>query len=153
VSNPKSGRFRRRSDRSRGQAVVEFALVIPLFIMLLAGMIDFGIGLYDYMVIIGAARDGARAGSVTCGTVTTPSCSTATTSRVNTASGGLSPTITVVCATAAVPGTSTQAICNSGGAKEGGSITVTASYSYRMIWPLAFGTVIPMTSTAKFMVQ
>ena len=37
---PSTGRH-----RSRGQAVVEFALIVPIFIMLLAGMIDFGIGL------------------------------------------------------------------------------------------------------------
>ena len=35
----------------RGQSLVEFALVFPLFILLLAGMIDFGLGLYSYMTI------------------------------------------------------------------------------------------------------
>jgi Flp pilus assembly protein TadG len=144
---PSTGRH-----RSRGQAVVEFALVIPIFIMLLAGMIDFGIGLYDYMVIISAARDGARVGATTCGTAP-PSCSASITTRVDTASGGLHPNISVTCATKASPLTFSTAICNSGAAKEGGAIIVTATYTYHMIWPLAFGTQIPMGSTAKFMVQ
>lgn len=131
---------------------MEFALVIPLFLLLLAGMIDFGMGLHHYMVIISAARDGARLGAAACGSATPP-CSGTITSRVDLASDGLHPVISVTCATAASPATFTTAICNSGAAKEGGSVKVTASYTYRMIWPLAFGTVIPMTSTAKFMVQ
>lgn len=140
--------------RSRGQAVVEFALVVPVFLMLLAGMIDFGIGLYDYMVIISAARDGARVAANTCSSTTTP-CVTDITTRVVAASGGLltAADVSVTCATAASPATFTAAICNSGTAKGGGSVIARASYTYHMIWPLAFGTVIPMASTAKFMVQ
>ena len=148
----RSRRRNRRRPGQRGQSLVEFALILPLFLLLLAGMIDFGIGLHHYMVIISATRDGARLGATTCGSTTTP-CSGTITSRVDTASSGLGPTITVTCATAAVPATATTAICDSGAAKEGGSILVTTSYTYRMVWPLAFGSVIPMTSTAKFMVQ
>ncbi len=136
---PSTGRH-----RSRGQAIVEFALVFPLFILLLAGMIDFGIALYDYMTIINAARDGARLGADLCGE-TSPPCTSTITARVNLPVGGL----TFACTTPGGAGTS----CDSGGAKGGGSVSVTASYTYQMIWPLAFQTKIPMGYTAKFMVQ
>jgi Flp pilus assembly protein TadG len=138
---PSTGRH-----RSRGQAVVEFALIVPLFIMLLAGMIDFGIGLYRYMVIISATRDGARAGSIACGAAT-PSCSSVITARVNGAVGGLNlASLSIACVNP------DNTSCNSGSAKDGGSVTVTSVYIYHMVWPLAFGTDIRMSSTAKFMV-
>jgi Flp pilus assembly protein TadG len=138
---PSTGRH-----RSRGQSVVEFALILPLFLLLLSGMVDFGIGLYDYMTIVTAARDGARVGASTCGTAT-PGCTASIRNHV--ALSGLSPTVTVACTTPGGAATS----CDAGGAKGGGSVTVTARYTYQMIWPLAFGTQIPMGYTAKFMVQ
>ncbi len=53
-------RFGRR-DRTRGQAMVEFALVLPIFVLLLCGMLDFGFALFNRMTVINAAREGARA--------------------------------------------------------------------------------------------
>ena len=53
---------RRSGHRSRGQTLVEFALVFPIFILLMAGIADFGFGLYQYMNVINAARIGARFG-------------------------------------------------------------------------------------------
>jgi Flp pilus assembly protein TadG len=48
--------------RREGQSLVEFALVLPLLIILVFGIIDFSIGLYDKAVITNASREGARAG-------------------------------------------------------------------------------------------
>jgi Flp pilus assembly protein TadG len=52
--------LRRRSRRSRGQALVEFALVLPVFLLILFGIIDAGRLIYTYNTIANAARDGAR---------------------------------------------------------------------------------------------
>ncbi len=46
--------------RSRGQALVEIALVLPLFLLFLLGVVDFGRGIYTYAVISNGAREGAR---------------------------------------------------------------------------------------------
>jgi Flp pilus assembly protein TadG len=136
-----------RRRRSRGQAMVEFALVFPLFVVLLAGMIDFGVGLYSYMTLINAARDGARLGATAC---SAGPCSAAVTARVTAASSGMNPSVAVVC----VPAPGNPAVnCASGTALGGDSVRVTASYTYNMIWPLAFGTQIPMTSEVTFMVE
>jgi hypothetical protein len=43
---------------------VEFAIILPLFMMLVMGAIDFGYFLYVSEVVTNAAREGARAGSV-----------------------------------------------------------------------------------------
>lgn len=58
-------RFSEDSSQSqRGAAVVEFALILPLLLLLLIGSIDLSIALYDKAVITNASREGARAGIV-----------------------------------------------------------------------------------------
>jgi Flp pilus assembly protein TadG len=47
-----------------GSNLVEFALVLPLLLVLMFGIIDFGLALFDKAVITNAAREGARAGMV-----------------------------------------------------------------------------------------
>lgn len=47
-------------DRRRGQALVEFALVIPIFLILLLGIIEAGRFIFHYQMINNATRDGAR---------------------------------------------------------------------------------------------
>jgi Flp pilus assembly protein TadG len=51
--------IRRRRSR-RGQALVEFALVIPIFVFLLVAVFDFGRGIYTYNGVAEAAREIAR---------------------------------------------------------------------------------------------
>src|SRR5690606_35699930 len=50
--------------RMAGVAAVEFALVVPLLLVILFGIIDFGFMLYDKAMLTNAAREGARAGIV-----------------------------------------------------------------------------------------
>ena len=78
------GRPRRRSQRSRGQSLVEFAVVLPVFLLILAGVIDFGLGLYSQMTVINAAREGAR-----LGVVSQPFDATAVNDRVVAMTAGL----------------------------------------------------------------
>ncbi len=44
----------------RGQTAVEFALIAPLLVVLLLGIIQFGIAFHNYVTITDAARAGAR---------------------------------------------------------------------------------------------
>ncbi len=48
----------------RGAAVVEFALILPILLVLLVGGIDASLAFYDKAVITNASREGARAGIV-----------------------------------------------------------------------------------------
>ncbi len=53
-----------RSSKERGQAMVEFALVLPIIILIVVGVVDLGRAIYAYSVISNAAREGARYASV-----------------------------------------------------------------------------------------
>ncbi len=48
--------------RQRGQGMVEFALVLPVLILILMGTIDFGRLYYQYVSVNNAARVGAEYG-------------------------------------------------------------------------------------------
>jgi Flp pilus assembly protein TadG len=54
-------RFRRTET---GQALVEFTMILPIFLMLLFGLVDFGRGFYTWLLVTNAAREGARTAAV-----------------------------------------------------------------------------------------
>jgi Flp pilus assembly protein TadG len=47
---------------ARGAELIEFAMTLPLFILLLAGIFDFGMMFRTFEVVTNAAREGARVG-------------------------------------------------------------------------------------------
>ncbi|MGD2148822.1 MAG: pilus assembly protein [Anaerolineae bacterium] len=55
--------MRCRIDR-RGQELLEYALVLPLLLLLIFGIVDFGLAFFAYNSVANAAREGARAGVV-----------------------------------------------------------------------------------------
>jgi len=54
----------RRRDRSRGQGLVEFALVLPIFMVMLIGMVDLGRAIWANNSVANAAREAARFAAV-----------------------------------------------------------------------------------------
>jgi Flp pilus assembly protein TadG len=48
----------------KGQTLIEFALIMPLLLVLAFGIIEFGIFLYNQQVITNASREGVRHGIV-----------------------------------------------------------------------------------------
>ena len=65
MSSLKPRPSRHRSRHGAGQAMVEFALVIPVFLLVLSGILDFGFMLFTRMSVINAAREGARVAAIT----------------------------------------------------------------------------------------
>ena len=53
-----------RWKKEEGQAVVEFALILPILILLIFGMIDFGWLFYNKIEVNNASREGARYAAV-----------------------------------------------------------------------------------------
>ena len=63
-SPPSDGRLPRLHRRGRGQSLVEFALVFPIIILLIAGFFEIGRAVFAYNTIANAARQGARVATV-----------------------------------------------------------------------------------------
>lgn len=57
-------RMRRRARREDGQAYVEFALVLPLLLLIVMGIIQFGTVFKDYIALTDAVRVGARQAAI-----------------------------------------------------------------------------------------
>jgi Flp pilus assembly protein TadG len=49
-----------RGAARRGAALVEFVIVVPLLLLLLMGIMEFGVIMHDYIMLGQAAREGAR---------------------------------------------------------------------------------------------
>jgi Flp pilus assembly protein TadG len=58
--------------RDRGAAAVEFALVLPLLMLLVLGCVDWGYYFYIDQLVTNGAREGARAGAVADAAVSDP---------------------------------------------------------------------------------
>lgn len=56
--------LKKLKKRESGQAMVEFALVLPILLLLLCGIVDFGWIFYNQLAVNSAAREGARYASV-----------------------------------------------------------------------------------------
>lgn len=49
-----------RRHRATGQSLVEFALILPILLLIIMGVVDFGRAIYDYNAIGNAAREAGR---------------------------------------------------------------------------------------------
>ncbi|HEV8573761.1 MAG TPA: TadE family protein [Dehalococcoidia bacterium] len=48
----------------KGQSLAEFVLVLPIFLILVFAIIDFGLGFHAWLTVTNSAREGARLGAV-----------------------------------------------------------------------------------------
>lgn len=138
------------TDGGRGQSLVEFALVLPLFLLLVAAMVDFGMGIYSNITVLNAAREGARA------SITSPGDTTLVEDRVRAMATGLNQsdlTVNTTCQRPAAPPATTWGACTGTAFQSGDAVVVDVNYTYRMIWPLAFGNQIPMASQVRMRIE
>lgn len=120
----------RGKGNARGQSLVEFALVLPLLLILVFGVIDFGMGLRSYISLTNAVREGARFAAVgnPAGTYPTDcdgATSTSVVGRVCTAlgDGNLNNVQSVT-------------VTYPDGVAPGNRVVVSAQYEYTYITPL-----------------
>lgn len=121
--------------RERGAAAVEFALVLPILVVILLGVVDFGLEINSQAIIANAAREGARTaslGGTSAEAITTVKSASA--SLLNISSSN--PTITVTCR---LPTNSTCPSAFDTSRKAGGTVVVTVSYVYTWISPALLG--------------
>ena len=120
----------------RGQTAVEFALVAPILIVLVLGIMQFGVAFHDYVTITDAARAGARQAIIAR---LAGGDFTAARQTVRDSAGGLDQSKLTVTVDDPTPTTS------------GSTVTVTATYPYSINIPLLGLTVVSgnLTATAK----
>ena len=79
--------FKRRTNDA-GQAVVEFAIILPVLLMVLFAILQFGVVFNNYIQVTAAAREGARKASVSR-SLGTAAAETAATAAAKAAAPGL----------------------------------------------------------------
>ncbi|MGZ8771085.1 MAG: TadE/TadG family type IV pilus assembly protein [Aeromicrobium sp.] len=143
-----STRGTRRRPRSRGQSLVEFAVVLPVFLLILSGIIDFGFLLYSRMTVINAAREGAHV--VIAATDTPTVIEALVADRVTDVGGGLltSGMVETVCVPKTAPCSFTT-----DGLEPGDSVKVTVTYPYRSLFPLLLGQTFDVSSTVQMVFE
>ena len=62
MSTPSAPQSRSRNES--GATLVEFAILMPLLILFIIGITEFGIGFKDWLTVANATREGARMGAV-----------------------------------------------------------------------------------------
>jgi Flp pilus assembly protein TadG len=123
-----------RRRREHGQSLAEFALVMPIFIILLFGIVDFSLGLKAWITITNASREAARV------LVLNQSCAQVT-SQAQAVAQGLNPQVTVSISPSTCQGSA------------GDAMSVSVSYKYNFVTPLGnfvhlLAGPITMTSTS-----
>jgi Flp pilus assembly protein TadG len=108
-----------RLRRDAGQALIEFALVLPLLVLLLFGIFQFGVAFHNYLGITDAARVAARSAAVKR---TNDPCGAARTAIQNTVSATQWSQI------------SSRITC-AAGANVGDPVIITIKYQYRIGLP------------------
>jgi Flp pilus assembly protein TadG len=127
--------------------LVEFAIVLPAFLLVLSGILDFGFLLYSRMTVINAAREGARQAIIASDPTTIPSVAKGKVMSVSTGlvSGNIS--VTTSCVAIATPGSCSFA--TSTGSQAGDGVAVDVKYIYHTFFPLLFGQTIDLGSKVQ----
>lgn len=136
--------------RERGASVIEFAVILPLLLIIFAGTVEFGIILYDKAMLTNAVREGARYGIADGDTLpsgqyrTVPEITTVVTNYCTARLinfGSAAPTVNV---TPKAPDGSTVSTAS---VAFGYSLTVDATYPYNFLFVPNFIPVLPQTLT------
>lgn len=107
----------KKKNGERGQSMAEFALIVPLFLLMVFAIIDFGMGLNAWITVTNSSREGARLGAV-------GGTSAQVTQKVKDTAAGLNQTKLTIGVTNA-QGTS------------GSAVKVDVSYQYDLITPIS----------------
>lgn len=148
---------RSRQPGAGGQSLVEFALVLPVFLLLLFGVIDGGRVIFAYNQMSQVTRDVARVASTACFR-TTPACDQSSgpiaTSIASQAAGYQAPvTWTVTCVN---PATGVPPVGNAeDSCKAGSLVRVSIASTLTLLTPIAssFGPVNLGSQTEQEILQ
>ena len=125
-----------RRRRPRGQALVEFALVVPVLMLILLITVDFGRLFFTYIQINNAAREGAAYGSVN---PTSTGIVTAAQKEIDAQAQRGESSLSVSSTCADSTGSALACASAPGGSGRGSTITVAVSENFNFLAPLING--------------
>jgi Flp pilus assembly protein TadG len=132
---PPDGRARRA--RRRGQALVEFALIVPILLFMLVIAIDFGRLFFSYIQINNAAREGAAYAMYSPTDVATITSRAQQETNAQKQSGESAINVTTACVDQA--GTTIACSLATGGPGAGNRITVSVNEDFTFLTPMVGG--------------
>jgi PKD repeat protein len=136
-------------DRTRAQALVEFALIVPVFLFLVVVAVHFGRLFFSYVQVNNAAREGAAFGAGSPTDTVGINASVQTEVNVQAQRGEGAMTVTQACADSV--GSSIACTAATGGAGPGNTITVNVARRFSFLTPLIdgfFGNNLQMSASA-----
>jgi Flp pilus assembly protein TadG len=141
--------IRRRSPRrrERGQSLAEFALILPVFMLILAGIVQLGVLLWGQNTLNQLVRDAGRHAA----TLTTCSA-TAAEARITALAGAYSGPWTLSSKSAVYTPVGTGTPCPPDDSSQEVWVKITATYNVAVFFPVVPGGG-QVTSTADFRVE
>jgi len=127
--------------QQRGSALLEFGLILPVFLVLTFGIIDFGRGIWAYNTLSHAAREEARYATVHGQKSRYPASSSEISEIVRSRAAGLHPEQVVV-ATSWTPNN-----------EPGSVVRVQAQYNFKPVTPLFPPETIVLRSTSRMVIS
>jgi hypothetical protein len=123
-----------RLAHGRGQAVVEFAIILPVFLLLVLITVDFGRLFFSYVQLSNAAREGAAYAATQPTDV--PGITSHATAETNAQGQGGEHPLTVTTACVDTAGSSIAcSVAADGGGGPGDTVTVNASEQFSFLTP------------------
>jgi Flp pilus assembly protein TadG len=116
VGEEDDGMTREPARRDRGAAAVEFAIILPILLLLIAGIIDLGRMMYTEVVLSNAAREGSR--MIALGYSTADAQTRVDAAAINI--GTATATVTATCPASPVP-------------TDGASVQVTSDFEWLLL--------------------
>lgn len=131
-TGPFAARARRRSRAERGQSTAEFALVLPVLLLLVTGVIQFGLLFDHYITLTDAVRSGAR--TLSLGRGLSDPCDAAVSQTLNSAGSiGLTASqVTTTLSGSDTCGTGSYPNRTGGNEVQGDQATVTATQPFTL---------------------
>ena len=133
--------------------MVEFALVVPVFLLVLCGILDFGFALFNRMTVINAAREAARAAVIVSDTTTIPVLAPQTAQSVAAGAGLGLTTGQVAVSCVAIKTSGSCSFATKTSSQAGDAVSVTVTYPYKSFFPLLFGTTFNLSSTVQMVLE
>ena len=139
-----------RVNRRRGSAMVEFALIAPMLLLVMAGVLDYSLALRTAIVVADAARAGAQYGSLTAANSSDISGMQAAARNAAPTLTGLTVTAEQACQCSDGTAASCSGSCSTGALSVYVRVTATATAPLAFRYPgLAFSGAVSSSATMR----